>query len=268
MPIITISRGSYSKGKEIAEKLSARLKYECISRDILLEASEEFNIPEVKLIRALHDAPSILERFSYGKERYVAYVRKALLEHVANENVVYHGLAGHFFLKGISHVIKVRIISDYQDRIREEMKRENISGDEAGRILKKDDEERRRWSIYLYGMDTADASLYDVVLHINQITVDTAVDILSDIAVRKCFQSTDTSRKNFRESLIAARAQAALVETYPNINVNSSDGIVYVNFERNLTDNGKITQNICKLLEGIEGVKGVWTNLITDKHFD
>ena len=54
MPIITISRGSYSKGKEIAEKLAAKLNYECISRDILLEASEEFNIPEVKLIRALH----------------------------------------------------------------------------------------------------------------------------------------------------------------------------------------------------------------------
>ena len=62
MPIITISRGSYSKGKAVAEKVAQKLGYECISRDIILEASEEFNVPEIKLIRAIHDAPGILDR--------------------------------------------------------------------------------------------------------------------------------------------------------------------------------------------------------------
>ena len=52
MSVITISRGSYSRGKEVAEKVAKQLGYECISRDILLEASEEFNIPEIRLIRA------------------------------------------------------------------------------------------------------------------------------------------------------------------------------------------------------------------------
>jgi hypothetical protein len=112
MPIITISRGSYSRGKEVAEKLAQKLGYKCISRDILLEASEQFNIPEIKLIRAIHDAPSVLERFTHGKERYVAYIRSTLLKHVQKDNVVYHGLAGHYFLLGISHVIKVRIMAD------------------------------------------------------------------------------------------------------------------------------------------------------------
>jgi hypothetical protein len=45
MAIITISRGSYSKGKEIAEKVAQELGYECIARKVLLEAKEEFNIP-------------------------------------------------------------------------------------------------------------------------------------------------------------------------------------------------------------------------------
>jgi hypothetical protein len=39
MGVITISRGSYSKGKEIAEKLAQKLEYDCISREILLQAS-------------------------------------------------------------------------------------------------------------------------------------------------------------------------------------------------------------------------------------
>jgi hypothetical protein len=93
MSIITISRGSYSRGKEVAEKLAQALGYECISREILLEASQQFNIPEIKLVRAIHDAPSVLERFTYGKERYVAYIRASLLKHMEKDRVVYHGLA-------------------------------------------------------------------------------------------------------------------------------------------------------------------------------
>jgi len=71
MAIITISRGSYSRGREVAEQLAKRLGYECISRDILLETCEEFSIPELRLEKALHDAPSLLDRFHQGRERYI-----------------------------------------------------------------------------------------------------------------------------------------------------------------------------------------------------
>ena len=47
MSIVTISRGSYSRGKQVAEKLAEALGYECISREIIIEASELFNIPEL-----------------------------------------------------------------------------------------------------------------------------------------------------------------------------------------------------------------------------
>jgi hypothetical protein len=55
MPVITISRGSYSHGREVAEKLCARLGYRCLSREIILKASEHFNTPEIELTKAIHD---------------------------------------------------------------------------------------------------------------------------------------------------------------------------------------------------------------------
>jgi len=116
--IITISRGSYSKGREIAEKLAEALGYDCVSREVLIGASGRFNVPEIKLVRALHDAPKVLDRFSNGKKKYVAYIKQAFLEHVQIDNVVYHGLAGHFFLRGVGHALKVRIIADLNDRVR------------------------------------------------------------------------------------------------------------------------------------------------------
>ena len=82
MSIITISRGSYNRGKEVAEKLAQKLGYKCISREILLEASEEYNVPEIKLIRAIQDSPSILDRLTHNKEKYITYIRAALLKHM------------------------------------------------------------------------------------------------------------------------------------------------------------------------------------------
>ena len=135
MAIITISRGSYYRGREVAEKLATKLGYECISREILLEASQEFNIPEIKLVRAIQDSPKILERLTHEKEKYVAYIRSALLKHVQRDNVVYHGLFGNFFLQGIPHVMKVRIVGDLEARVADEVEREGIPADKAREII-------------------------------------------------------------------------------------------------------------------------------------
>ena len=69
MAIITISHGPCSKGKEVAEEVAKRLHFPCISREILMEASEEFNIPENKLLNAMHDSPTFLDRYHHGRER-------------------------------------------------------------------------------------------------------------------------------------------------------------------------------------------------------
>jgi cytidylate kinase len=262
MPIITISRGTYSKGKEVAEKLADRLGYRCISRDVLLEASDEFNIPEVKLVRALHDAPSVLNRFTYGKEKYISFIRKGLLECVQDGNVIYHGLAGHFLLREIPHVFKVRIVANLEDRVREETKRENISPKEARHILKKDDEERRKWSLSLYGIDTADAGLYDVVIHIDKLGVDDAVDILVDIAGRPCFQPSAKSKKIQEDLMLAARAEAALVPAMPTAKVTSKEGCLYVTVSGPLIRNTRTTEQVAELLKDIDGVKKMETHVV------
>jgi len=255
MPIVTISRGSYSRGKEVAEKLSRRLGYDCISRDILLDASNEFNIPEIKLIRALHDSPTVLERFSNGKERYLSYLRSALLNSVLKDNVVYHGLAGHYFLQDVPHVLKVRITASIEARVSEEMRRENISAEKARSILKKDDEERRKWGIQIYGTDTWDSNLYDVVLHIGRLTVDDAVNILHDIVRKPAFQQSPASQKILKDLALSAKVLCILIKMDPAVNVRSDDGVVFVTSPATLPEN--IISEMKKAVENLEGVREV-----------
>ena len=258
MSCITISRGSYSYGKEIAEKVAARLKYECVGRDALLDASETFNIPEIKLVEAIRDAPSILGRFTYGKERYISYIQAALLNKMQKDNIVYHGLAGHFFLKNISHVLKVRIIADLEDRIAYKMKLEgNLSREATQRLLKKIDEERIKWSQYLYGIDSRDSSLYDLVIHIKPITVEDAVDIICDTARLECFQTTPESRQAMDDLVTAASVKAALVPFAPDVNVSCSQGKVQVSLHVSKYSTDSMTGEIERITKSVKGVEKI-----------
>lgn len=258
MSIITISRGSYSRGKEVAEALAERLGYSCVSRDILLEASKEFNIPEIQLVKALHDAPSVLERFNQGRERYISYFCSSFFNHVAKGNVVYHGLAGHFFLQDISHVLKVRIIAKIEDRVREEMKREDCSAKVARYSLKKDDEERRKWGLQLYGRDTWDSSLYDMVLQIDTLSVDDVVDILEKTIQKEKFIATAESKEKLRTRTLLANIHAKIVEMSPRASVTMDEEIIYLdNVEGLLKTDKKTRQEVADSIIQSYGVKDV-----------
>ncbi len=256
MSVITISRGSYSRGQEVAEKVAQKLGFECLSREVLVEASEEFNVPEIKLLRAFRDAPSIFDRFTFGKEKYNSYIQTTLLEHFQRDNVAYHGLAGHYFVRGVSHVLKVRIVDKMEERVELVMQREavfeqaasamkglvrqgltlpgshrGISKERALHILEETDEARRQWGLYLYGIDTTDSSIYDLVIHINKLSADDAAEVICFTAGLSPFHTTAQSQQAMDDLLLAARVKASLIERHPRVNVTANEGSVYVGLE-------------------------------------
>ena len=52
MPIITISRCSYNYGKKVAEAVAKTLDYTCISREELLNASQEIPLISFTSVRS------------------------------------------------------------------------------------------------------------------------------------------------------------------------------------------------------------------------
>ncbi len=261
MSIITISRGSFCKGKEVAEKVAQKLGYECIARDAIIETSKEFNIPEIKLVRTIHDAPSILERFNCSKERYLAYLHVTMLEHFQKDNVVYHGLAGHFFIRDISHLLKVRIIADMEDRVKLEMEREKISEREALHLLKHDDTERRKWCKYIYGIDKWDPSLYDLVIHIKKITVDDAVDLIYNTVKLKQFKANPDSQKALESMLVAAKVKVALLDVKPDLEVVAKNGTISIKAKSANFKDEEMIHKIEQIAKSVPGVKDVEINL-------
>jgi len=205
MPIITISRCSYTHGKDVAEAVAKTLGYACISREALLDASQEFNMPGIKLVREL---PIILDQTIFNKYRYISYIRSALLRHLAKDNVVYHGFCGHAFFKDIDHVLKVQITADLEDRVKLVMNRDGFSRNEALLFIKTIDDARKKWCQKFYKIDLSKISQYDISLNISKFPRDKAVDIICKIAMLERFKTTAKSRRAMDELLIAADAGA------------------------------------------------------------
>lgn len=257
MAVITISRGSYSMGKAVAEQVAERLGYAVISRDLLLDASERFDIPEIKLVRAIHDAPTLLERMSHSDRVYLAYIRAALSQRVSNGNVVYHGLAGHIMLKDIPGVLKVRITAELERRVANEMARERISAQEAREIILADDQERRKWTKSLHGVDPWDSDLYDLVIRIGNLSVEDAVLFICHAAQSEGFRTTKKSLQKLKDLALACGVKARLVEAFPNVGVTCDYGNVIV-YTR---DKGQGRSRLNKRLDTLRNEIGGMFNL-------
>jgi hypothetical protein len=110
MAIVTISNVSYAHGRKVAETLAEKLGYAFFTRDTIREdASNQFNLPEIKIASVIENPPSLLDRITGGKEKYVAYVRSVFLRRLQKDNIIYLGYVGQFFVKDVPNILKVLI---------------------------------------------------------------------------------------------------------------------------------------------------------------
>jgi hypothetical protein len=154
----------------------------------------------------------------------------------------------------IPHVLKVRIIADLEDRVRLEMEREGIQRDEALAVIQRDDHERIKWSQYLYGIDTRDPSLYDLVIHIHKFNINDAVDMICQAAKLAQFQTTPETREAIDDLALAAHVRAALTGIKPDLRVSARNGSVWVKTEAPILKESALAQEILRAAENIPGV--------------
>ncbi len=210
MAIITISRGTFSGGQKLAECIAAKLGYRCISREVLVETAKEFDVSEEKLLEALTKKPWLLERLTRARDRYLAYIRATLLKEVKDENVVYHGLAGHLLLKDVPHVFRIKVIANIEFRVRNAMERNNLSREEALRYIRDVDEGRARWTRFIYDVDWNDPNLYDLVVNLDQIAIESACDVVCHLANMEGYQRSDLSKKIINDMVLATHLRALI----------------------------------------------------------
>jgi cytidylate kinase len=210
MSVITISRGSFSGGKMLAECLSRTLGYRCVDRDVIVESAAAKGVSQEELLDALQKPPTLIERFQHKKYVYLALIQAALTEEVRTGKAVYHGNAGHLLLKGGPHVLRIRIIAPMEFRVNMAQQRLKFSRNEAIQYIQKMDQDRRKWTQYLYGVDWGDPALYDVVLNLEYMNIPEACAGISTLVRQRCFEFTAEDQAAMDDLALASRIRAEL----------------------------------------------------------
>lgn len=229
MCIVTVSRGSFSGAKAVAEGLAERLSVPCVSREILVEAAGTAGLSTRGLTEALERAPSFFERASTERDTYMRFVRAALYRNATEGSFVYHGHDGHLLLD-LPNVLRTRVVAPLEMRVDAVKASLDLSEKDAERHIAKIDGHRAKWTKYLYGVAWDDPLLYDAILNLEKMGVEGAIDLLADLARSGQFEWTDALRARASDQSLCAQVWSELAKVpetrITDLEIDAEGGVV------------------------------------------
>ncbi len=223
MALLLISRGSFSGGVLISQCLSQTAGWKCLTREDLIAAVNKTHSELAdRVIASIPKAVQDYGKFSALRRPYKILTQLALLEYVLHGDVAYFGYSGHLLLPGIPHAVRVRILAPVERRVRLLRDRENLTDEEAREYIRQVDEERSRWTRFMYGKNLRDPELFDLCINLERVSFATACSMLQHIARQEEFKATPESLVVVQNRYLEARILAALVTNPPTAELEVS----------------------------------------------
>jgi cytidylate kinase len=257
MPIITIYQGASGEGQELAESVAGALGYRCVGREVLIEASRQYGIPEAKLNEIVEKGPHWWERLLQDLRPYRIALQAALCELAHDGKLVYHGHLGHELLPGIEHVLKVLLTASSEHRIEQIRARLNLTDAAARHYLEEIDKARSRRLMAMFGTDWRDPNRYDLVLNMGKMRREGAKRVIIESAKLEEYQPTAASNQAFDDLSLGARVYALLFAS-PDVRgsaleVRAKGGHIHVTGR---VDQG-LEDEVVRLVKNVPGVTDV-----------
>jgi hypothetical protein len=145
--------------------------------------------------------------------------------------------------------------------MRQQMVQERLrlSPKEGLAYIQKVDEDRRRWTQFLYGVNWEDPVLYDLVVNLEHMNIDEACAVLeAAVKQQRCFEFTEDCIAAMDDLALASRTRAHLAldpsTSHLEVEVTASRGSVRIK--------GKLTaaaeaEDVRRVALAVPGVKGL-----------
>jgi cytidylate kinase len=258
MSIITISRGLFSSGQALAERVADMLGYRSMSRELLLEAATRYEIPEARLTQLMETPPEVTPIKPEQLRLYRVVMQAAMCEVVQGGKIVYHGHGGQEFLPGIRHVLKVRLLAPLAYRVARVREQRHMDQASAYLYISKVDDIRARRVHEFFGVDWQDPRRYDLLLNLGRISLDEAAQKVAEWAKRPEFQPTPESEQALQDLSVKARVEAALAVNEGTraviLNILTKEGTVYA---WGALPGFGVEREVIRVIEGVEGVRDI-----------
>jgi hypothetical protein len=264
MSVIIISSDDHQTGQEIAAATARAMGYSELGRELLKEVAERHQIAEAKLVKALDDPPSFLGMSRKLRSLCLAYIQEAVLGRLVEDNVVCQGLAAHLYVCGVSHVLRVRVLSDPEKEAQKAPNQKGKPTESGEKEILRQKKLRRRWSMAAFGLDETDPSLYDLVINLDQIDQSEAVDIIKDTVGYRRFFPMTYSVNCMQDLELAARVRASMLKRFSDVRVQARSGTLVVETAALKREKQKRAKAIREVAGEIPGVRYVEVHVIND----
>ena len=211
MSIVAISQTVGSLGDEIGRELARILSWEFADREIIARAAEQYGEGVMELAHVTEEKPTLWERFTDTKRRYLTYVEAILLEMAARDNVILSGRGATILLGKVRHAFRVRITASEAVRARRVEQLHGLVGDAALDFVRETDRERAARVKFLYHVDWEDPLLYELVLNTDRLAVSQAARLVHEALQDERFRPTPESLMEVKDLSLTTQAKAALL---------------------------------------------------------
>jgi hypothetical protein len=131
-----------------------------------------------------------------------------------------------------------------------------LDRDQAIAYIQKVDQQRRRWTQYLYGVDWTSPALYDMVLNLEYIEIAQACEVLAAIVRLRCFEFTPECQAQMDDLALASRIRAELAlhadTAHLEVQVVSRGGVVRIRGKLTTLEE---TEEVRRIAEKVAGVR-------------
>jgi cytidylate kinase len=215
MAIITISRGTLSGGESLARCLSERLNLPVLSREVIRDAASRYGIAADLLSHQMEKTPTVIQRRMVGGEErrlYLIALQAVLAERVQEGDFIYHGHAGHLLLQTLPAVLRVRLIAPLEYRIGIVRESQGLNEEDAKKYIAHVDKCRTQWTRLLYNVEWNDPSLYDLVINLGAVGLETACALIDFTVRTPDFQESPEKKEIRADFLLASRIRLKLAQ--------------------------------------------------------
>lgn len=211
MPVIAMTQEMGSLGKDVAMHLAGLMNLEVMRHEVVDHIAEQMEVPKSAIRRIRQGKASMVERFKIDQRDLAIYTAEEVCELADRGNIILRGWGATCILRPVPHVACVRITRSFEKRV--EWLMANLATQDkefAEGEIRRSDEAHGSRIRQLYGVRWGDPVLYDLVLNMDRLTVETAAEQIRLLVSRPELQETPESRETLKNLTLEAEIRAAI----------------------------------------------------------
>lgn len=211
MPVIALTQGMGSLAQEVAEQLALELGLSTLQHEVAERVAGRMHVSKSLISRLRAGKAGPIERLRTDRDAMAVYTAEEVLDAAAQGNVVIRGWGATLLLRPVPHVPCIRIMRPFDQRVRWLMNELDTDDVELARAeIRRSDHANAARMHDQFGVDWGDPVLFDLVLNLDRLSVDTCVQQIKVLLGRPEFAETAASRTQLAGMALSARVRACL----------------------------------------------------------